>query len=153
MKSPNKFAMSALGCYFTASGRTFDVDAFLKRTTLDVRAVFHRGEPLKVLKGKVQQANGFSVAISRTRVFGDLEPQIPKALKFLRKHQTELRRLSRFSGVSDLRLVFPCCRPEGTYGVVRFPSELLELAGSRNIGIELSFYPGWANNRMKTVEQ
>jgi len=135
--------MFHLGCYFTASGRTFDVDSFLKRTTLDVGTVFYRGQPLKVPKGKLRQVNGFSVTVNRTKVFGDLEPQIPKALKFLRHHHAELRRLSRFPGVSGLRLVFPCCRPEGTYGVERFPAELLELAGSRGIGIELSFYPGW----------
>ena len=105
-------------------------------------ALFYRGQPLKVPKGKLQQASGFSVTISRTRVFGDLSPQIPKALRFLRKHERQLLRLSRFAGVTDLRLVFPCCRPEGTYGVERFPAELLELAGSRRIGIELSFYPG-----------
>ena len=134
--------MPALGCYFTASGRTFDVDSFLRRTTLDADAVFYRGQPLKIPKGKLQKVTGFSVTINHTRVFGDLEPQIPKALRFLRKQQRELLRLSRFPGVSDLRLVFPCCRPEGTYGVERFPAELLELAGSRRIYIELSFYPG-----------
>jgi len=134
--------MPALGCYFTASGQTFDVDSFLKRTTLDASAVCYRGQPLKVPKGKLQKVSGFSVTINDTRMFGDLSPQIPKALRFLRKHRRELLRLSRFPGVSDLRLVFPWCRPEGTYGVERFPAELLELAGSRRIGIELSFYPG-----------
>lgn len=135
--------MPALGCYFIAGGRTFDVDSFLKRTTLDADIVFHRGQPLKVPKGKVLKESGFSVTINHTKVFGDLGPQIPKALKFLRNHQKELRRLSRFPGVSDLRLVFPCCRPDGTYGVERFPAELVALAGSSRIGIELSFYPGW----------
>jgi hypothetical protein len=133
--------MPALGCYLNASGRKFDVDSFLQRTTLDANAVFYRGQTLKVLKEK-QQVSGFSVTICHTRVFGDLSPQIPKALKFLRKHQKELLRLSRFPGVSDLRLVFPCCQPEGTYGVERFPAELVGLAGSCRIGIELSFYPG-----------
>jgi len=135
--------MSSLGCYFTASGRAFDVDSFLKRTTLEVNAVFYRGQPLKIPQGQLQKTSGFSVTVNHTRVFGDLEPQIPKALKFLRNHQAELRRLSCFPGVSDLRLVFPCCRPEGTCGVERFLAELLELAGSRSIDIELSFYPGW----------
>jgi hypothetical protein len=135
--------MAALGCYFTAGGRRFDVDSFLKRTTLDVDVVFYRGQPLKVPEGELQERSGLSVTINHTKVFGDLGPQIPKAMKFLRKHHAELRRLSRFAGVSDLRLVFPCCRPEGTYGVERFPAELLELAGSCGIGIELSFYPGW----------
>jgi len=138
--------MPALGCYFTACGRTFDVDSFLKRTTLDVDAVFHRGEPLQAFKGKSREVSGCSVTINHTKVFGDLGPQIPKALKFLRKYRAELRRVSRFPGVSDLRLVFPCCRPEETYGVERFPAELLELAGSLSIGIELSFYPGWGND-------
>lgn len=135
--------MSALGCYFSASGRAFDVDSFLKRSTLVADAVFYRGQALKIPKGKLRRTNGFSVTVNRTKVFGDLAPQIPAALRFLRTHQAELRRLSRFPGVSDLRLVFPCCRPEGTHGVETFPAELLDLAGSCSIGIELSFYPGW----------
>jgi hypothetical protein len=137
--------MPSLGCYFTASGRGFDVDLFHKTTTLDADVVFYRGQPLRAPKGKLRDRSGFSVTINQTRVFGDLSPQIPKALKFLRKHQDELLRLSRFPGVTDLWLVFPCCRPENTYGVERFPAELLELAGSRRIGIELSFYPGWGD--------
>jgi hypothetical protein len=134
--------MRALGCYFTAGGRTFDVDAFLRRSALQADAVFYRGQPLRVPKGKLQKVSGFSVTINHTKVFGDLERQIPKALGFLRAQQRELLRLSRFPGVSDRRLVFPCCRPEGTYGVERFPAELLELAGSSRIEIELTFYPG-----------
>ena len=137
--------MPSLGCYFTASGRTFDVDSFLKRTTLDANVVFYRGQPLRFPKGKLLDRSGFSVTVNHTRVFGDLGPQIPKALRFLRQRQQELLRLSRFPGITDLRLVFPCCRPEGTYGVERFPAELLELAGSRRIGIELSFYAGWGD--------
>ena len=134
--------MPALGCYFTASGQAFDVDSFLIRTTLDADAVFYRGQPLRVPKGKPLDRSGFSVTINHTKTFGDLTSQIPKALRFLRKRRRELLRLSRFPGVTDLRLVFPCCRPAGTYGIERFPAELLELAGSRSIVIELSFYPG-----------
>jgi len=134
--------MPALGCYFGASGRTFDVDSFLKRSTLNVTSIFYRGQPLKIPKDKLLEESGFSVTINHTKVFGDLRRQIPKALKFLRSHQVELRRLAHFPGVSGLRLVFPCCRPAGTYGVERFPAELLALAGSRGISIELSFYPG-----------
>jgi hypothetical protein len=133
--------MPVLGCYFSASGRTFEVDSFLQRTTLVADVVFHRGQPLKVPKGKLLPWSGFSITINHTRVFGDLSPQIPKALRFLRKHQRELLRLSRAPGVSDLRLVFPCCRPAGTYGVERFPAELVGLAGACRISIELSFYP------------
>jgi len=134
--------MPALGCYFTATGRTFDVDGFLEGTTLRADAVFYRGHPLRVPKGKLLDRSGFSVTIAHTKIFGDLTAQIPKALRFLRRQRRELLRLSGFPGVTDLRLVFPCCRPEGTYGVERFLAELLQLAGSRRIGIELSFYPG-----------
>ena len=74
-----------LGCYFTASGAKFDVDSFLEATSLEANAVFHRGEPLKYLKGKLKKVSGFSVTVNHTRVFGDLGPQIPKALCFLRK--------------------------------------------------------------------
>jgi hypothetical protein len=134
--------MSHLGCYLTAAGTKFDVDSFLKRSTLQPDSVFYRGQPLKAPKGKVRRTSGSSVTVIETRVFGELSPQIPKALRFVRQEQRELARLARFPGVTDLRLVFPCCRDEGTYGCERFPAELLTLAGSRRIDIELSFYPG-----------
>jgi len=130
----------ALGCYFTASGRRFEADSFLATTTLKPDAVFHRGDPLTPLDGRVQET-GFSVTICTTRVFGDLERQIPRAHRFLREHQRELARLAHDHRVTDLRLTFPYC-PGDRMGYEHFPAELLALAATCRISIALSVYPG-----------
>jgi hypothetical protein len=132
--------MIMLGCYFTASGKKFDVDSFLRTTTLKPDAIFYRGQPLTPLPGRVEET-GFSVTICETRVFGDLDQQIPRALRFLRKSQTELARLAKRSEVTRLRLTFPYC-PAGKLGSEFFPAELLALAGASDIDIALSVYPG-----------
>ena len=130
-----------LGCHFTASGEKFDVDFFLIGSTLRTYAdIFHRGEPMLSPKGKLREDCGFSVTIKDTRVFGDLRPQIPEALRFLRAEQQELTRLARFPGVTKLLLVFPCVRSAGTCGCETFPPDLVTLAGLCRIGIRLDFY-------------
>ena len=129
------------GCYFTVSGPKFDVDTFLSESRLQPSAVFYRGQPLKISKGKLRKTSGFSVDLHRPRVFGNLRGQIPKALQFLKKEQPELARLAVFPGAAELWLVFPCVRAAGTYGTENFPPELVTLAGSCRIGIRLSFYP------------
>jgi hypothetical protein len=129
------------GCCLFVCGEKFDVDSFLAKSPLRKLAdIFYRGQPFVAPKGKLKKHSGFSVLINETKFFGDLRPQIPAALKFVRKEQKELARLAKFPGATELFLEFPCVRPEGTYGCETFPSELLALASSCRIGIRLSFY-------------
>ena len=130
-----------LGCYFTARGRRFEADSFLSTTTLKPDAVFHRGDPLTPLDGRVQET-GFSVTVCYHALFGDLGRQIPRAHRFLRENQRELSSLARSHRVTDLRLTFPLPCPGDRMGYEYFPAELLALAATFRISIGLSFYPG-----------
>lgn len=133
-----------LGNYFMASGVHFDVDAFLKKSSFQRRIVFYRGQSDR--HGIIKSDNsGFSVTISTQ--FGHLEKQIPAALGFLKKHRKELKRLARFSGVTDQRIVFTFC-PGNRMCYENFSSELLFLASSLQIGFAISFYPGNASHQV-----
>lgn len=127
------------GCYFRATGDEFDVEAFIAGSSLDPDAIYHKGEPVGH-RGKVRPFTGFSVIVSDT--WGELRPQIADAISFLREGEYELSRLSRYPGVTDMRLDFPYERREGAaVQSDSLPPELLLLAGSLGITIELTLYP------------
>ncbi len=125
-----------------ASGAFFDVDAFLKSSSITGAIVSHRGETTKI--GEVIKDSGFSVTINPK--FGDLKTQIPAALRFLKKQRRNLERLASHPKVSDRRLVFTYC-PGDVMRYENFSDELLLLAGSFRIGIAISFYPGESSMR------
>ena len=128
-----------MGCNFVASGEKFDVDAFLEGSSLDPDLIFHRGQPNPVLTTKKSEWTGFKCVL--TRGFARLEEHNPAVIEFLREHQLELARLARYPGVTDLSLDFGYNRVPGV--VVQSDSlrrELVALAGSLGIGIELSLY-------------
>lgn len=124
------------GCYFRAVGDEFDVDAFLIGSSLDADGVYHKGEPMSPLR-RTRPFTGFSITVSET--WGDLRPQITDAIAFLREAELELSRLSSYPGVTDIRLDFAC---ECHYVIQGYslPPELLLLAGSLGITIELTIY-------------
>jgi hypothetical protein len=87
----------------------------------------------------VRPFTGFSVIVSD--IWGDLRAQVPDAIAFLREHELELARLASYPGVSDMRLDFPYARREGAaVQSDSLPPELLVLAGSLGITIELTLY-------------
>jgi hypothetical protein len=128
-----------LGCYFTAVGKTFDVEAFRARSPFEPNVVYRRGQ----LKGQTASAfafSGFSITLNST--FGKLRPQLRAAGAFLRNYRVELNRLARFPGVTDMKLVFTYCPGTSANTCEYLPPLLLELAGRLGIGIELSVWPG-----------
>jgi len=101
--------------------------------------VFHRGEPALNRK-KERPFTGFVIQISEG--FGRLSSHTAVASDFLREHELELSRLSRYHGVTDMRLDFGYDRcPDAAIQCDYLPPELIALAGSLRIGIELSLYP------------
>ena len=129
-----------MGVYFRAIGDEFDVDAFLAGSVLDPDQVFHRGKPSPIIRSRPCEATGFTIHISRE--FGRLEDHIENVLSFLREYELELGRLSRYEGVTELSLDFGYERcPEAVIQCDYLPAELVALAGSLGVGIELSLYP------------
>jgi hypothetical protein len=126
------------GCVFHVSGQDFGVDEFLEATSLKPNQVWRRGE-VRNRKGEICEHSGFSMNVSE--IDGDLAGQCEDAIIFLRRHKAELAQLAALPGANDRRLDFGYDRRDVAVQCDYLPPELLALAGSLGIGIELSLYP------------
>jgi hypothetical protein len=70
-----------------------------------------------------------------------LSGQVKDAIVFLQKHQSEIARLAGFPGVEGRTLDFGYHNRNVFVQCDYLPPELLVLAGSLGVGIELSLYP------------
>ena len=141
-----------MSCVLRASGTYFDVDEFLKTSTLDVLTAFHRGAvqfPISSLTRK-SEYSGMSVSVS-TRDFSDLRGQIEDAVSFLLENDQELRRLRDFPGLERMDLDFPVEDRDLVYQRDAFPHQLLSLLGSLRIGLIISRQP--APSRVEVHDQ
>jgi hypothetical protein len=132
-----------MSCELRASGAHFDVDEFLKVSSLDALTVFHRGEAQlrgsAVTQRKSGQA-GVTVPVS-SREFSDLKGQIADAVEFLKENVQELLRLRNSPGVQSMHLDFPVEDRDVFCQSDAFPPELLSLLGELGIGLVISRYP------------
>lgn len=132
-----------MSCVLRVSGLTFNVDAFLKESSLEPLVVYRRGEPRGPRSAPTRPLNedsGMNVSVS-TREFSELENQIEDAILFLENHRQELRRLRAFSGVDRIALDFPIEERDVPVQRSSFPAELLSLMGELGVGLLVSIYP------------
>ncbi|HTU40089.1 MAG TPA: hypothetical protein VMF10_00165 [Candidatus Aquilonibacter sp.] len=131
-----------MSCVLRAGGARFDVDEFLKNSTLDVLTAFHRGEVQFATSSVTRKTeySGISVSVS-TREFSDLRGQIEEAIAFLTENDGELRRLRDFSGLEWMDLDFPIEDRDVVYQRDAFPHHLLSLLGSLRTGLIISRHP------------
>jgi hypothetical protein len=143
-----------MSCVLRASGTYFDVDEFLKTSTLDVLTAFRRGAvPLPTLSiTRKSEYSGMSVSVS-TREFSDLNGQIEDAISFLSENDQELKRLRNFPGLERMDLDFPIEDREVVYQRDAFPAQLLSLLGRLRIGLVISRYPIPAVREAREVTQ
>jgi hypothetical protein len=120
-----------VSCVLRVIGTDFDVDDFLKDSTLADAAVFHRGEERPA--GATGAASGFNLEIGEGRA--DLGLQVQAARRFLRQHEDELRRLGSFDGVEEVCLDFTIRRRAGAAQSDVFPADLLWQAGALDIDL------------------
>lgn len=125
------------GCVLRASGKTFDVDAFLKGSHFEPSVVYRKGQRRKPASRGSQASSGFNLNVSEKD-----EPagQVEDALDFVRENRDELLRLGRFGGVDDVILSFAIAQREFVAHSAQLPAELLTLAGSLGIDIHVSSY-------------
>jgi hypothetical protein len=126
-----------------AYGDHFNVDAFLAGCTLPVCAVKRRGEPIfRVSKpdGKRHPQSGVHVVASDAD-FHEFLRSVEEAILFLKVNGEEVRRLCEFPGVEGVTLDFGVARRDTYTQSDRLPAELVSLAGSMGLAIELSHYP------------
>jgi hypothetical protein len=126
-----------------AYGDHFNVDAFLAGCTLPVCAVKRRGEPIFPVSkpdGKRHTQSGVHVVASDAD-FHEFLRSVEEAILFLKVNGEEVRRLCEFPGVEGVTLDFGIARRDTYTQSDRLPAELVSLAGSMGLAIELSQYP------------
>jgi hypothetical protein len=124
-----------------AFGKHFDVDAFLAHCRLPVRAVKRLGEPVYKSQpdGRRHTASGVNVSVSEAD-FSEFPLQVKEAIIFLQTNESEVRRLCAFPGVVTPTLDFGIDQRDVPIQCDRLPRELLRLAGSLGLDIEVSKY-------------
>jgi hypothetical protein len=130
-----------MSCVLRVIGQDFDPDAFLAESALSGATVFHREDatvPAATDAGR-RTASGFNAPVSRAG-FDDLDAQVQDAVKFLRIHEDELRRLSGFPGVEEVCIDFGIRRRDVSAQTDVFPAELLWQAGALDIDLVVTHY-------------
>jgi hypothetical protein len=143
-----------MNCTLKANGTCFDVDEFLKVSSLDALNAFHRGEaqfPISSVTRKSQYA-GVSVSVG-VREFSDLDHQITDAIEFLTANETELMRLRNFPGLERMYLEFAVENRDMVFQSDAFPPLLLSLLGRLNIGLVVSRYPEFGGSENQAVTE
>ncbi len=131
-----------MACVLRAGGVKFDVDEFLKNSTLDILTAFHPGAvqfPTASVT-RTSEYSGMNVSVG-TREFSDLQSQVEDAMRFLTENAHELRRLRDFPGLDRMEMEFPVEDREMVFQSDAFPPRLLFLLGNLNIGLVISRYP------------
>jgi hypothetical protein len=145
-----------MSCLLRASGQHFDVDEFLKVSSLDALAVFHRGEGKasgSVITQRRSDLSGVSVRVS-LQEFSDLVHQIEDAVEFLESNDEELKRLRDFPGVERIDLDFSLEDRDLVFQSDAFPPRLLSLLGGLRIGLVVSRHPAYrAADDQLAIEQ
>jgi hypothetical protein len=133
-----------MSCVIRAYGKDFDVDAFLKHSTLVPLVVARRGEGRAPNSRnpalRRHEQSGVNISVS-TREFSDLEGQIEDAMRFLSANESELHRLRDSPGLEGISLDFPIEERDVIFQSDTFPARLLSLLGDLDIALVVSRYP------------
>ena len=144
-----------MSCVLRASGTDFDVNSFLKSSSLEALTVFHRGEvqfPTSTVPQRKIERSGMHVSVS-TREFSDLKGQIGDAVSFLSDNNEELRRLRDFPGLERMDIDFPIEERHVVFQSDTFPPYLLSLLGDLHIGLVISRYPAHSETKDQTYAE
>jgi hypothetical protein len=125
------------GCVLRVSGDVFQSDDFLAGSSLTPCNVFRKGEPKA--KERVWETSGITISVSDASG-DDFVEQIKDAIRFLRVNENELARLRDHPGLEAMSLDFGVNRKGGFLQSSFFPPDLVSLAASLGVGIELSIY-------------
>lgn len=130
-------------CILRASGKHFDVDDFISKSSLITSSLWRKGEkrfPNSRTNETTNQASGIRIVASEAD-FSELSRQIEDVIAFLRQHLDAIKMLTAFHGVEGAVLDFGAeLHPPG-WASFTFPTELLALAGATGVSLCLSVYP------------
>jgi hypothetical protein len=144
-----------MSCVLRATGNNFDVDEFLKTSSLDALTAFHRGAAQFPASSVTRRSNysGMKVSVSG-RESSDLRGQVKDAVEFLKDNNKELKRLRDFPGVERIDLDFQVEDRDVVFQSDAFPPDLLSLLGELRIGLVISRSPAyWAAEDKTATEQ
>ena len=103
-------------------------------------------------KGKPYGYAGFQTWVCKGK-WSDMPGQVSCAIRFLRRHRDELRRLRSEYKVRDITLDFPYCLRIGKNNVAiqwdGLPAKLISLAGELGIGIVMTLYPSSCTDKSR----
>ena len=122
-----------------AAGRDFDVDAFLATSTLKPCRVYRCGER-RLASMPPSEESGLNIPISDAG-FAEFPKQVAEATEFLQTQAEEIRCLATFPGVEGVTLDFGIERRDVVVQCDLLPADLIRIAGSLGLNIELSQYP------------
>jgi hypothetical protein len=135
-----------MACYLRVGGKELNVDAYLKEHPCQVSNLHRLGEPKYKNKpdGPKIDYSGFNILISDPG-FEDLKQQIHDAAVFLKDKENaeQISVLLAYPGVEGVTLDFGVARKDLDEFPVKwyhFSPEILQLAGSLGVGIEITFY-------------
>jgi hypothetical protein len=123
-----------------ASGISFDVDAFLKKSKLKPYLVYHKGECRFRRTERMERHKKSGLCLDMTDSgFEDFPRQVRQTIYFLKRNHKELKKLTTFSGVVAV-IDFGFARRDTVVQCDLLPAELVRLAGSIGLAIEMSLY-------------
>ena len=133
------------GCVLRASGVAFPVDKFLRRSSFTPCLIWHTGEKRLTARSK-RTDSGFNLMVSEAL---DLPSQVQETIDFLKHCRKELLRLKNTPGIDNLLLDFGILRRDVAAQFDCFPVELVRLAGTFGMALELSQYLSSGPERIK----
>lgn len=129
-----------MSCTLGAWGTGFDVDGFLRTSSLEPDEVWHEGEP-RGSKGDVKKTSGLTFYLLDDGL-DSLADQRDAAIVFLRAHQQELKRLAEAARDHWFALKFGVrLRKDIAVWVDGLPPDLIRLAADVGCRISISHYP------------
>lgn len=130
-----------MSCVLRVSGRNFDIDSFVSRSSFKPLIIFRRGQR-RFQNSTItpEEESGMNVSVSE-REFADLPGQITDAIQFLTENADELKRLRTLDDVEQVALDFPIQRRDVAVQRDCFPATLLALMGELQIALIISKYP------------
>jgi hypothetical protein len=129
-----------MSCYLRAWGRTFDVDAFVRDSSIEWKDIWRVGEQrlAGLRKGTPHEESGLQLHVAAG---DDLPNLVTAATAFLRNHARELPRLKESHGVECIVIDFGLTFDRSNAAQFSYlPPELLRQAADVNCGIEVSYY-------------
>lgn len=128
-----------MSCILRISGESLDVESLLSKHSLPTDRMWKKGEQ-RSLKGKKHSDSGVNFIASEAD-FDEFNQQVEDATAYFQAHESIIAMIVAFPGVDYAVLDFGVSLYKDSF--VKFcylPPQLIKLAASTGIGVEISCY-------------